>query len=243
MVPPNTGNDLTRFPTPKTLFRQAHDPVAPAEQQAAARGQLLLRYERVVRGYLAGALRGAANRDDLIGECFQRFSKRLLEGAFRGADPERGRFRHYLRTSLSNLVRQIHRENAARPAGLAGLELPEPAAPALDEAWRTVLMERALRALREYEGRTGAGHYTVLKLKLDGLHAEEIGQRLAGEGGKPVAAAAVRQRLGRARAKLVELLREEVAQTLSDPTEEEVDEELAELGLLEYCRSAPEGRT
>jgi RNA polymerase sigma-70 factor (ECF subfamily) len=239
---PNPGSRLARFATPRTLFGQAHDADAPGEQRQQARGQLLLRYEPVVRRYLAGALRGAANRDDLVSECVQRFSQRLLQGAFQGADPARGRFRDYLRTSLCNLVREVQREGRAQTVGLEGHEPPGPPAPSLDDAWREALMERALRALREHEQQTGAGHYTVLKLKMDGLAAEEIGQRLAGEGGKPVTAVAVRQRLARARAKLVELLREEVAQTLRDPTPERVDEELAELGLLEYCRATPEGR-
>jgi RNA polymerase sigma factor (sigma-70 family) len=233
-VADHSSTHLSGIATPRTLFGKAHDKDVPEEQRQAARGELLLRYQGAVKRYLAGALRGAVNREDLVGECFQRFSERMLDGRFRGADPDRGRFRYYLRRSLGNLVNDIYRDIAREPDGLGGRDpvAPEP----LEESWREVLMQRALEALREHEANSGAGHYTVLKLKMDGLKAEEIGQRL-GAGGKAITAVAIRRRLTRAREKLVELLREEVRQTLSAPSEEDVDEELADLGLLEYCRA------
>ena len=57
--------------------------------------------------------------------------------------------------------------------------------------------------------------------------------RAAAEG---LRACGVRQVLHRAREKFVELLRAEVAHSLESATPEEVDEELRELDLLDYCR-------
>jgi hypothetical protein len=51
-----------------------------------------------------------------------------------------------------------------------------------------------------------------------------------------VGAVWVRKRLHLARQKLRELLREEVRRTLREPTDAAVEEELADAGLLAYCR-------
>ena len=48
----------------------------------------------------------------------------------------------------------------------------------------------------------------------------------------------VRQMLHRARERFADLLVEEVAQTLGDPTDERLEEELIDLELYEYCRVA-----
>jgi RNA polymerase sigma-70 factor (ECF subfamily) len=48
----------------------------------------------------------------------------------------------------------------------------------------------------------------------------------------------VRQTIHRARELFADLLLDEVAQSLECPTTERLAEELSELNLLEYCRSA-----
>jgi hypothetical protein len=53
-----------------------------------------------------------------------------------------------------------------------------------------------------------------------------------------VTAVWVRQVLLRARARFVAALTVEVAGSLADPAEDQVQQELAELGLLAYCRPA-----
>jgi hypothetical protein len=53
-------------------------------------------------------------------------------------------------------------------------------------------------------------------------------------------AAGVRQALHRARQKFADLLLEEVAQSVEDPTPEHLERELVELGLFDYCRPALE---
>jgi hypothetical protein len=80
--------------------------------------------------------------------------------------------------------------------------------------------------------------YATLKLKMDhpDWGAAQLAEHLSEQLGSPVNAVSVRQRLSRARNRLCELLRQQVRLELRNPTEEQVDEELAELGLLGYCR-------
>jgi hypothetical protein len=67
--------------------------------------------------------------------------------------------------------------------------------------------------------------------------------------GRPLRAEAFRQQVSRARRTLVKFLLEEVTQTLDEPTAENVEEELIELGLWKYVRAflpagwCPAGRT
>jgi RNA polymerase sigma-70 factor (ECF subfamily) len=66
--------------------------------------------------------------------------------------------------------------------------------------------------------------------------------QLSTELGKPLTAAGVRQLLHRARERFADLLLEEVAQSLAEPSPERLEQELLELGLLEYCRPALQRR-
>jgi hypothetical protein len=104
--------------------------------------------------------------------------------------------------------------------------------------WRDGLVRRALRPLEGHEKETREVRYTVLRLAMDHpeMESEEMARRLAAQLGKAVNAAWVRKRVFLARQKLRDLLREEVRQTLREPTDEAVEEELAEVGLLAYCR-------
>src|SRR5579884_2381001 len=115
------GGHFDDLSTSWTLLQQAHQDGGPERYQA--RDALVRRYRTVVRRYLAGALRYEPNAPDAIDECEQRCWARLVEGRFRGASPERGRFRDYLRVVLSNLVHDHKRERRQAPAELAGSEL------------------------------------------------------------------------------------------------------------------------
>jgi RNA polymerase sigma-70 factor (ECF subfamily) len=49
---------------------------------------------------------------------------------------------------------------------------------------------------------------------------------------------AVRQALHRARDRFADLLLEEIRHSLTEPTPDRLEEELLDLGLLDYCRPA-----
>jgi hypothetical protein len=73
------------------------------------------------------------------------------------------------------------------------------------------------------------------------LHATELAQQVSGQLGRPITAEAMRQLLHRARRRFAELLVEEVERTLDTTEPGQVAEELIDLGLMCYCRSAVSG--
>ncbi|HEY7157770.1 MAG TPA: hypothetical protein VH575_27685, partial [Gemmataceae bacterium] len=86
--------------------------------------------------------------------------------------------------------------------------------------------------------------HAVLRFRADHpeIHSHEMAEQLSALLGKPLTAAGVRKVLERARARFADLLLDEIAQTLTNPTPDQLEEELVDLHLLEHCRSALERR-
>jgi RNA polymerase sigma-70 factor (ECF subfamily) len=227
-----------------TLVRQAHD--GPPDGVRAAQQQLLDRYSGAVHAYLRGVLRDHDAADDL----FQEFACRLLKGDLHGADPERGRFRNYVKGMIFHLVADHHRRRKRGPVALVD-GMPEPAIdpPTLAEldrdfikSWREDLLARSWQALQETERSDGKPFYTVLRFRAEHpqLPSEEMAKQLSRQLGKKLTAASVRQTLHRARKRFADLVLEDVLHSLQTPTPEQVEQELSELGLIDYCRPALE---
>src|SRR5262249_31180178 len=131
-------------------------------------------------------------------------------------------------------------------------DLPEPEAEstasdseqAFLTSWRDDLLARSWAGLAEYERATGRPLYAVLRCRADNPEwsSEQLAEEIGGRRGKALTAAGVRQTLHRAREKFADLLLEEVAHSLESPTTEHLEEELIDLGLIDYCRSALERR-
>jgi hypothetical protein len=100
------------------------------------------------------------------------------------------------------------------------------------------LLNRTWSALERDSAGRGQLLYEALRLKADdpARGAATVAELLAARHGKPVTADAARQMLHRAREKFAAFLRAEVAATLPPGDAAAVDEELAELGLLVYCK-------
>jgi hypothetical protein len=136
------------------------------------------------------------------------------------------------------------------------LPLPEgmePAAPQLTDAqadrvfeqtWSEEALRRAWEALRLFEEDNGQPVYLLLRRKSEKpeLRSHEIAELLTAELGRPTTAVWVRKWLAMARDKFAELLLTEVERSLPEPGLEELQREVAELGLLQYCRKALEQR-
>jgi DNA-directed RNA polymerase specialized sigma24 family protein len=241
----NLNQHLSQIQTLWTVVRKAHGDAASAE---VAQSQLLKRYGGAVRRYLLGALRDPDGADEL----FQEFALRLVKGSLGGADPERGRFRNFVKGVLFHLVADHHKGRQRRPQALTP-DHPEPAVepPTLADldrdfvkSWRDDLLARCWAALAETERKGGKPYCTVLRFRAD--HADMPSQRMAEELstqlGRPLTAAGVRQILHRAREKFADLILDEVIQSLEDPTAAQVEEELMELGLMVYCQPALQRR-
>ena len=72
------------------------------------------------------------------------------------------------------------------------------------------------------------------------MRAPQLAEALAARLDRAFTAAGIRQILHRSRERFAALLLDEVAHSLQSPTAEQLEEELAELGLLDYCRPALE---
>jgi RNA polymerase sigma factor (sigma-70 family) len=219
------------------LVRQANS--GPEEAARHAREVLLNRYRGAVHRYLLGAVGDHHVADDLAQEFFLRF----VRGDFRNASPEKGRFRDLLKTTLYHLIVDHQRRQKANPQPLppsdcfAGDVSPDPVHDErFLESWRKQLLAQAWKALRDQD----VTYYAVLYLRAenDQLSSAEMAVRLSGQLGTPVTADWVRTRLRRAREMFADLLLEELAQTLENPTRERLEEELADLRLLTYCQDA-----
>ena len=229
---------LSQIATRWSLLMRAHQSDAHARQTAQT--ELLTRYCGAAYRYLCSLVRDDAAAEELC----QEFALRLIRGDFRHADPNRGRFRDYLKTSLVHLAGEsARRNNRAQMSNLALSVAAEVAPDAANdrefiELWRSELLDRTWAAL-EAESRTRADVLcAVLRLKCDapdrtsadlaGVFSERIGRAVTADG--------FRQSLHRARIRFAELLRAEVAASIPSDEPEIIDGELAELGLLVYCQ-------
>ncbi len=201
-------------------------------------------YSRAVYRYLLGSVRDADAADEL----FQEFALRISKGSFRNADQSRGRFRAYLKSALINLVIEHRRKMSKKPGSIhvepGELKNPEAALEAeFTKTWRNELLSRTWKQLEAEDRQKGRSYYIVLKYQTEHPQvtsadaAEQLNAQLPAERA-PLTAAGLRKTLQRAREKFAELLLDEVSRSLHDPRFEELENELVELELDPYCRSA-----
>lgn len=233
---------ISRIETMWTLVRDAH--TEGDAHLAKSQEALLQRYTGAIYRYLVAVMRDPNAAD----EVFQEFAVKFLRGAFRNADPDRGRFRDLVKKSLWNLIHD-HRNKQRRMPGAIESEsmiaAPESdATPRSDreftERWRDEILERTWTALAEEEKNGKQPYHAVLRFRAG--HAEmssaQMAKALSQQLGKPMSDAAVRQVLHRARDKFADLLIAEVRRSLVSADDDALRDELSELGLLSYCQSA-----
>ena len=171
---------LSQIQTLWTLVRQRH---AGSAEKATAQRRLIDRYGGAVLRYLRGAL----HDPNAAEEVFQEFAYRLLHGDLGGADPQRGRFRYFVKGVLFHMVADHHRRQQRQPRQLHP-EMPEPAVePASSEeqdkaflaSWRDELLARTWQALEESERESGQPFFRVLRFKVD--HPEMPSAQMADE--------------------------------------------------------------
>ena len=169
----------------------------------------------------------------------QSFFARIIEtGGFASADPERGRFRSYLIGAMKHfLANQWHRAQAKkRGGGVTFLELDalgpearyalEPAQSTdpdagFDREWAQESIARAMEKLRAESEARGKGElFEVLKGSLIGEEParSETAARLE------MTVGAVKVAVHRLRQRYREILRAEIAETVSDPSD--IDDEM-----------------
>ncbi len=230
---------LSEMSTQWTMVFQAHS--GTPDEVLAAQSQLMCRYAGAVHRYLLKALKDPHAADELD----QEFALRFLRGDFRNSDPNRGRFRDYVKRAVQNLIHDYHRRK--RPVVSLDSRVAEPAAPddrianfeqQFIESWRKDLLERAWSSLADLEERTGQPYHTVLRSKVDhpDLPSAELANQVSKSLNRSFTAGSVRQTLQRSRRKYVDYLLSEVRASLDHPNTDDLEQELSDLNLLHYCR-------
>jgi RNA polymerase sigma-70 factor (ECF subfamily) len=217
---------------------------ANAAEVAAAQRAILERYRPAVYRYLLACVRDNDAADDLC----QEFSLRFVRGDFKNANPEKGRFRDLLKSSLCHLVIDYHKRKKRAAPQLS----PERQEPADDPdsmmdsdrqflaAWRSELLNRIWEALAREEHRTGRPVHTVLHYRAahPDQRSAQMAEKLRVQLGREVSADWVRKWLHVGRERFAELLLAEVSASLQNPTPDSVAEELIDLELFQHCKEA-----
>jgi RNA polymerase sigma-70 factor (ECF subfamily) len=237
---------LSQIETLWSVMRRAHgdgQTLAVSAQQ-----QLLERYGGAAKRYLRAVVKDGDAAEDL----YQDFAVKFLRGDFASAAPDRGRFRAFLKTTLFRMAMDHHRRRQRGPQRQEWDSAIQPTSPEEEResdvqfamSWREELLARAWASLAACEAETGQPFHTTLELRVAApdLHSPELAQRLSEKLGREISAANVRVILHRAREKFADLLLDEVVHSLDQPTMDELEEELCELRLLEYCKPALEAR-
>lgn len=234
---------LSQIHTLWSVVRRAH--ADETVEARSAQQEMLDRYGPAIRRYLLAAFRDETAADD----AYQEFALRFIKGDYGSADPDKGRFRSFLKTILYRLVVEHHRGQKRRKLQDVKSQLAEPEVYDPDESdanfresWRDELLKRAWAGLKQVEQTTDRPVHTVMLARVNAPQArsQELANALTNQLGKQVTATHVRVMLHRARDEFSRLLLAEVSETLDAPSRSQVEEELIELGLLEYCRPAVE---
>jgi DNA-directed RNA polymerase specialized sigma24 family protein len=251
---------LSRIETLWSVVRQANE--GGAENARRAQQTLLERYGGAIRRYLLGSLRN----EDAADEVFQDFSLKLVTGAFQKAHASHGRFRSFLKTTLFHLIIDYQRRGKRNAARALLDETPDrpfcedrlaEEDRAWTRSWREELLAKGWSALAKTEQATGTPYYTVLRFRsehpelrsqeiADQLNAriasQEIADAAQGKLAKKLGSSSVRVLIHRAREMLAEHVLDLVLDSIDSASLEECEEELIDLNLLEYCRSALQRR-
>jgi RNA polymerase sigma-70 factor (ECF subfamily) len=202
------------------------------------------RYYPAVYGYLLLCLKDA----DRAAELFQEFALRYLRGDFHRADPERGRFRDYLRTTLINLVRASHR-------GTVPLALPHDLS--IDDEqpddtndlsflnqWRETILNLVWASLLADEKAGGPPYHTILRARSEqpGETSADLAATLTRElkPEEPFTDANIRKLMQRGREVFSDRVVAEVARSIPSTDPDRVVQELIDLGFYSFCKKAVE---
>ncbi|MHB1308009.1 MAG: RNA polymerase sigma factor [Limisphaerales bacterium] len=218
------------------LAARAHDPT----QARAAVEQLCLTYWYPLYAYVRRQGHQPADAEDFV----QGFIEHVLEHRFfQTADPDKGRFRVYLLTSLNHFLADAAKWTGRLKRGDGQPLLPlnraaaerryaqEPSDAAnprqlFERRWAMTLLDTVLQRLEVEATATGsADMFRQLKGMLlgdrGGVSYAELGESLARS------EAALKMSVHRLRQRYRELLRDEIAHTVSQPSE--IDEEMRHL--------------
>ncbi|MFK7769454.1 MAG: RNA polymerase sigma factor [Mariniblastus sp.] len=232
---------LSQIETLWSIVQRAHE--SDEEISRIAQHELLEQYGNAIQRYLRARLRDPAVADDV----YQDFAIKFVRGDFQKASPEFGRFRTFLRTVLFRQVADYYRKKKRRGDVQLNVELIEPAAEddetckrEFAQVWRDEMLKKAWDSLYDLEASSGKPWYSVLQLRVQNpqMGSADLARSMTEQLDKPISSANVRVMLHRAREKFSMLLIETISNSLNTTSVDEIEEELADLQLLEYCQAA-----
>jgi RNA polymerase sigma-70 factor (ECF subfamily) len=218
---------LTEIPTNWTNISSAH---TPGPKSQAAMEDLIGRYHDAVTRFIHLKVRDQHLADEVL----QEFWTKLLTGKLAGADRTKGRFRDYLRTVLHRLIIDHFRTKKLQPLPPGDLLDSSDPDEDFDRVWRETVLSRVWSRLETYQATTPKNRYaTVLQLRRDFPEAsiEEIAEKLGQVTRSNITPEAFRKNLQRARAKFIDLLVQELRETIHPTNAEDVEAEIFDLGL------------
>lgn len=206
-------------------------------QSQAALAHLCSTYWYPLYAYVRRRGYSPEDAQDLTQEFFARL---LAQKWLDAADQQRGRLRTYLLAALSHFLANEWRKASAQKRGGGaqfvpvqmeeaetryGRELIDPLTPeqVYERRWAVTLLDQVLDRLRAEQAAAGSeAQFEVLKSALLGTRQDQPYADLAASLGK--SEGAVKTAISRLRQRYRQILREEIARTVSTPAE--VDEEL-----------------
>lgn len=223
-----------------------HDPSArrrinqARERQLLERERFLKRYQPAIMAFIGTILQDS----DAVTEVWEGFVEKWLCGKLSRFDPSKGSFRKYLKTVLRNACRQHWIElSKRREVTDAGVEYEQndvqsEAENAFDRRLKAWILEAAIESVGQEDKR----HYEIVKCVIqsgsgNGRTTKEIGEHLTLQLGENYSSSAIRQMKKRAKARLAEKLIEQTGLVLDSCLLNDVEETMAELGLLHFCRT------
>ena len=223
-----------------TIVRQAVSSTDPAARQALA--TLCESYWYPVYAFIRRSGKGSHDAEDLT----QGFFARLLgKGILATADPARGKLRSFLLTCVRNFVADEHERDMALKRGAGVIVSFNPAwaeefyaAEPVDNLtpdrlfqrrWALTVLDFSFQLLREEFAASGkAALFDALRPFLGfGAEPEKQYEELSASLGLPMGT--LKNHVFRLRQRWRELIFEQVAMTLDEPTSEDIKGELSEL--------------
>jgi len=216
-----------------------------SEDAQTALSELCEAYYAPVHAFIRRTVNDGEKSRDLTQEFFARLLKRHSLG---NADPNRGRFRNYLLTSVKNFLNDQHDAQSAakRNPGSSlqsihpdtnstthpGLQIPDPQSPApdldFDRKWALALLDRALTALAEEMKSEGKQQtFETLKPWLTGDTQNHPQSQAAAD--LASTEANVKVAIHRLRRRFRNLVKEQIAATLPEPNPAQIADELSYL--------------
>jgi RNA polymerase sigma-70 factor (ECF subfamily) len=224
-----------------TLVVQACGTRSP--QAAAALEELCRRYWPPIYHYIRRQGCSAEDAQDLTQAFFENL---LAKDYLRAADPSRGKFRSFLLACLRHFLSDARDRARAQKRGGSARHIPlefaqaeaawcsnfardEDVGGVFDRSWAIAVLETARRSLKSYYVARGKRErHDALVGYLTGEDSKESYARAANELG--LSEETVRTEVRRMRVRFRELLRQEVASTVSGP--EEADREIRYLASI-----------